>query len=294
MSPAPRPAARVRTAITRRTALAAGLAVPLAAMAAHSPTAQAAPRTSETVKVLAFNIHAGIGIDGELDLERVARVIEDSEADIIGLQEVDRHWGSRSDYLDVAAELAERLEMNHVFGANLDLAPTGDRTERRQYGTAILSRHAIIHPRNHLLTNIEYPTRPTEQRGLLEATVIVRGTRINFGTTHLDHQRAEQRDLQVTEILEIQGRSTLPTLLTGDLNAEPDAAEIVKLIEGGSYVDAFAGQDAPTFPTEAPTKRIDYVLARGVDSLVGDEVITTDASDHLPVLTTVTVPTRHA
>ena len=43
------------------------------------------------------------------DLERIAKVIEDSGAEIIGLQEVDNHWAERSNFEDQAKWLADRL-----------------------------------------------------------------------------------------------------------------------------------------------------------------------------------------
>ncbi len=42
------------------------------------------------VKVMTYNIHSGYNVDGGQDFEAIARVIEDSGADIIGLQEVSR------------------------------------------------------------------------------------------------------------------------------------------------------------------------------------------------------------
>ena len=51
------------------------------------------------MKVLTYNIHHGAGIDGVLDLERIAQVIEQSGADVIGLQEVDNHWSARSNWV---------------------------------------------------------------------------------------------------------------------------------------------------------------------------------------------------
>ena len=50
------------------------------------------------VKVMSYNIHHAVGQDGILDLERIAKVIEDSGAEIIGLQEVDNHWSERSQF----------------------------------------------------------------------------------------------------------------------------------------------------------------------------------------------------
>ncbi len=41
------------------------------------------------VRVMSYNIHFGVGMDGKYDLERIANVIQNSKVDIGGLQEVD-------------------------------------------------------------------------------------------------------------------------------------------------------------------------------------------------------------
>ena len=51
---------------------------------------------SESIRVMSYNIHHGEGIDGKLDLKRIGDIIKNSNADIIGLQEVDKNFGSRS------------------------------------------------------------------------------------------------------------------------------------------------------------------------------------------------------
>ena len=42
------------------------------------------------LRVLSYNIHHGEGLDGRIDLERIASVIRASEADLVALQEVDQ------------------------------------------------------------------------------------------------------------------------------------------------------------------------------------------------------------
>ncbi len=252
-------------------------------------------KTTE-VTVMSFNIHYGADDDNVFDLERTASVIEDSGAEIIGLQEVDNHWGARSDFLDEAAVLAERLDMHVVYGANLDEPPLPGDTDNRQYGTAILSEYPILSSENHLLENIEYAEQPTEQRGLLEAVVNVRGNHIAFYSTHLDFQREEQRASQVQEILEITGTSKRPAVIVGDLNAAPDAPELQPLFS--VFTDTFAalgqnedytfGADTDGLPgsgsVENPNLRIDYILtARGARA-TSAKVVQTTASDHLPVV----------
>ncbi len=270
-----------------------------------APAAQADARgkdKSREVTVMSFNIHYGADSDNVLDLERTASVIEDSGADIIGLQEVDNHWSSRSEFIAEAAWLADRLDMHFTYGANLDLPPEPGQTENRQYGNAILSEYPIIHSENHLLENIEYEERPTEQRGLLEAVINVKGTHMSFYSTHLDFQRAEQRELQVQEILSITGETNRPTVVVGDLNAEPDAPELQPLFSTltdtfkalGQNEDYTFAPDIDGVPgsgsVENPSIRIDYILASQGITPLSAEVISTTASDHLPIVAKLLVP----
>lgn len=242
------------------------------------------------IRVMSYNIHHGASGSDELDLERIAREIEAGGAQIIGLQEVDRHWSARSNYQDQAAWLAERLDMHYAYAANLDLAPEAGRTDRRQYGTAVLSKFPILSFENHLLTNIQYAEKPTEQRGLLETVINVAGNHISFYNTHLDHRRSEQRQLQVKEILDITSESNRPALVVGDLNATPDSTEMQQLMTGFTDVFAALGQDRDyTMPVGNPDRRIDYILARGEVEPLLARVVQTAASDHLPVIADVSV-----
>jgi endonuclease/exonuclease/phosphatase family metal-dependent hydrolase len=277
---------------------AAALLVTAGALGA-SPAAAApghGPDSSTDLRVMSFNIHHGADGDDVLDLERTAAVIEASGAEVIGLQEVDDAWSSRSDFEDQAARLAELLDMHYVYGANLDAAPAEGRTENSRYGNAILSEHPIIDSENHLLTSIEYAEQPTEQRGLLEAVINVKGHHVGFYSTHLDHQRAEQRELQAREILQITGESSRPAVVVGDLNAEPDAPELQGLFEVFTDVFAALGQDdAYTFtPDGAPVEdaglRIDYVLVSEDVRPRAAHVVRTSASDHLPIVADLAIP----
>lgn len=258
--------------------------------------ALAGPEKTTEVTAMSFNIHYGADSDNVFDIERTASVIEDSGAEIIGLQEVDNHWGGRSDFLDEAEWLADRLDMHVVYGANLDEPPLPGDVDNRQYGNAILSEYPIISSENHLLTNIEYEERPTEQRGLLEAVVNVRGNHVAFYSTHLDFQREEQRALQVQEIIDITSVSKRPAVIVGDLNATPDAAELQPLFS--AFTDTFAalgqnedytfGPDLEGLPgsgsVENPSLRIDYILTARGATATSANVIHTTASDHLPIV----------
>ena len=67
-------------------------AVPAAA-APGDPGADA-PGRDVPVRVMTYNIHAGLDSANRYNLPGIADVIRASGADIVGLQEVDVHWGS--------------------------------------------------------------------------------------------------------------------------------------------------------------------------------------------------------
>jgi endonuclease/exonuclease/phosphatase family metal-dependent hydrolase len=244
-------------------------------------------RPGVPLRAASFNIHHGVGLDGLLDLERIATVVEDSRPDVIGLQEVDRHWGERSDFVDQARWLADRLDLHVVFGANLDRDPLTPGAPRRQYGTAILSRYPIRQWRNTLLPNPE----GGEQRGLLEAVVLVRGVRVRAFNTHLQHNSQAERLAQIAAIRDIVAQSRESVVLVGDLNATPESPEIGAISEdlADAWVAAGVG-DGFTYDAETPHARIDYVMTSNDVVARTAAVVTTDSSDHLPVVADLVLP----
>src|SRR4051812_16503360 len=97
-----------------RPAAVSALAALVAGALATGPSAHAATRADQGVRlrVMAYNIQAGAGSDHVFDLERQAQAIESEHPDLVGLEEVDVDWGTRSDYTDEAAWLARRLHMH--------------------------------------------------------------------------------------------------------------------------------------------------------------------------------------
>jgi endonuclease/exonuclease/phosphatase family metal-dependent hydrolase len=263
-----------------------GLGTVTAALVVLSSPAHAAPAAHDrTIRVMSWNIHHGRGIDGRLDLDRIADEVAASGADIVGLQEVDRHWGGRSEFADQAAELGHRLHMNVVFGANLDLAPLQPGQPRRQYGTAILSDPPIQHWHNTLLPR----TGNREQRGLLEALVTVRGRPLRFFTTHLQYDSQQERIAQVAAVRRVIGVPEESVVLTGDLNARPGTPEIDAITEDlvDAWVEAGVGDGSTLRGGDA---RLDYVLHSTDVVARAAAVLSTDASDHLPVTADLVLP----
>lgn len=236
------------------------------------------------VKVMSYNIHHGVGIDGVLSLERITDVIRDSGAEIVGLQEVDRFYGARSDFQDQAKRLAELLGYHYIYGANLNLPAAEGQTENRQYGTAILSKYPIIYSENTHLSSFG-----REQRGVLFAKINIRGVHLGVYNTHLALS-ASDRLTQVAEIQELASQYNGPKVIIGDLNALPNSDEVQYLMREGNFSDTFEGVEYNnTFPVINPDRRIDYILTSNGIEFSNQQVLHTEASDHLPILTHLTI-----
>ena len=235
------------------------------------------PETSQPngfpVKVMTYNIHSGYNVDGSQDFEAIARVIEDSGADIIGLQEVSR--GRLMDgAVDMTTWLSRRLEMQVLF------LGTGEPT----WGNALLSRYPIIESGEGNL--------PDEgsllKRGYLWAAIDVgEDEPLYVIVTHLHHivEDSQVRMVQVPVILDFWDERD-QTILLGDLNADPPTAEM-KLIATAGMVDSWTGSgegDGFTYYATDPYKRIDYLWISPDLEVLEIEVIQTPASDHLPVV----------
>lgn len=277
-----RAALALATMVTVVSAL--GAATSAAATVSPSPEPSAVDRP---LRVMSFNIHHGAGLDGQLDLQRIADVIDEADLDVVGLQEVDRHWSSRSDFVDQAEWLARELNMHVVYGANLDLDPASPDQPRRQYGTAILSDAPILESDNTYLPRFD----GHEQRGLLRARVVVRGVPVQVYNTHLQHNNAAERIAQAEAIEALIGTPDDSVVMMGDLNAVPGTPEIETLVDRliDAWVAAGVG-DGSTYPAEDPDRRIDYVLTSDDVIVRTAAVITSDSSDHLSVQADVLLP----
>jgi len=126
-----------------RLALAAALVAATSGVVSAPVSGAGVPPGPEpvTVRVASYNIHAGAGEDNVFDLDRTAAAIASLQADVVGVEEVDVHWGARSQWLDTLQELGSRLHMQVAFAPIYDLDPPAPGQPRRQYGVGLLSRY---------------------------------------------------------------------------------------------------------------------------------------------------------
>lgn len=237
------------------------------------------------MKVMSYNIQHGEGLDGVLSLSRIAKNILNSDASIIGIQEIDKFFGERSDYKDQAKQLAEKMQFNYTYGTNINLPPSNGYAENRQYGTAIFSRYPILESENTQLTS--YGKEP---RGLLKAKIDVEGVHVNIYNTHLGLDK-KSKTKQIQEIIEITSKDKGPYVLMGDFNAEPRSEELCLLKNETELNDVFESiSDANTYLSLEPTQRIDYIFVSSQIKYKNSKVLQVNGSDHLPIVSQIETP----
>lgn len=245
----------------------------------------------QTLRVMSYNIQYGHeGLDSVID------VIKTEKPDIVGLQEVDVHWSERSTFVDQAALVAKGTGMNYRFARIYQLPNTDASKPPREFGVALLSKYPITSFTNHVITRLstqqENPT-PQPLPGLLEATVDVKGKTIRVFNVHLDYRRDPAvRTQQVADMLRHIGDKAVPTLVFGDLNARPHAAELQPLFQKFRDTWPYAQDSGWTIPAKNPNGKIDYVLTSGEFRVIKAWVPQVYAADHLPVVVDLAISTR--
>ena len=237
--------------------------------------------SAEILRVMTYNIHHGEGMDGKIDLQRIADLIKAERVDIVAMQEVDRGV-DRSDRIDIMTELSDLTGLTYAFGKNIDYGGGA-------YGNGFLTRFPILEERN-----LHYRMlREGEQRGLHQLVVEVRGIEIVIMNTHLDYREdPSERLAHIKELKQAAGRSgDRPVILCGDFNDIPGSPAISSLKP--EFADAWElsdGGQGLSYPTTNPAKRIDYVFftPKKNGGVIlrprSARTIMSEASDHLPVV----------
>ncbi|MFM1800978.1 MAG: hypothetical protein RJA81_330 [Planctomycetota bacterium] len=230
-------------------------------------------RQPASLRVMSYNIHHGEGMDGKIDLDRIAKLVTENRVDLLALQEVDRKT-KRAGGVDQTARLAELTGMFSTFGKAIDYSGG-------EYGQAILSKFPIENSKVHWL-----PGEPDRERRIaFEAQIEFHNTKMKFITTHLHHNNESFRIQQAEEINRIYSNPGMPVILAGDLNAMPESKPISILKTHWSVAESKTLQFS--FPAGKPVRLIDFVLLypKSVFQIQNVDVVDEPvASDHRPVI----------
>jgi endonuclease/exonuclease/phosphatase family metal-dependent hydrolase len=245
---------------------------------------------SKTISVMTYNVHSGIGTDGQVSPLRIAQVIERCNPDIVALQELDAGL-VRTSMIDQAHLIALTLEMSYHFHPSIKVEEGG-------YGNAILSRPAL-----RLVKAGPLPTEPChpffERRGAIWVEIEIAGSKVQIIATHFGLNRKER----ISQAEAITGPEWLghpdcraPVILCGDFNSLPRSSPYRRVTRHLHDVQsALKGtRPKPTWPVQFPLMRIDHLFispdltVRSVT--VPRTSLTRLASDHLPLMVTLELP----
>jgi endonuclease/exonuclease/phosphatase family metal-dependent hydrolase len=245
-----------------------------------------APRLQRPVRVVTYNVHKCVGIDGRERPDRIAGVLEEVGADVIALQEVVNVEGAAPE-LDQARYLAGKLGLSYAIGEARELR--GGR-----YGNVVLSRFPMRIVCNHDIT-----VRGRERRAVLHMDVEVEGCgtlhvfNVHLGTSFVErrHQGRRLVDQQVLMNQDLKGAK----ILLGDFNewtpglASQLVAAHLKSVDVQSYF-----RRRHTYPGVFPFLHLDHIYYDErltlEKLLVHRTRLAVMASDHLPLVADFRVP----
>lgn len=273
------------------------------------------------MRLLTWNIQWGKGCDGRVDLARIVATAKAfADADVYCFQEVSDHFAALDGGEDQSARLAALLP-DHAAVFRPAIETVDDHGQMHRFGNITLSRLPVLQIANHLLPWPGANSVKSMRRHALDVTVRAAFGPLRVVNTHLEFHDAGQREAQIARLLDLQeeastspreakpahaepyGAQTLAasSLLCGDFNfdvGDPQHALLAKAQRPGlNYRDAWTIRhgEGPRAPTCGIFDRKqwsgadcrDFILVSEdlADRVARVEVdVTTDASDHQPVL----------
>jgi len=238
------------------------------------------------LRLLTYNIHKAIGIDGKFAPQRIVEVLGHYQADVLLLQEVDRGV-PRSGMLDLAAFLGRELGYAYrAVGMNVFM-------RCGKYGNATLSRYPI--GRQH---NLDLTIGGRKRRGAQHSRIhVVRNgqqAEIDVFNIHLSLMallRHHQMRRLLAFIAAFDSAST-PCVVAGDMNDWQGMLKRRFFVPAGFCCATNRRPGSrwaiKTFPSIAPTGGLDKIFYRGplrpVQVRRSHLKLARVASDHLPVI----------
>jgi endonuclease/exonuclease/phosphatase family metal-dependent hydrolase len=218
-----------------------------------------------------YNIHACVGTDRRYDPPRIARVLDELDCDVLGLQEVDDRKPPH-DGLTQVAFLEARTGYTTIDGPAIH-------EQRGCYGNALLTRLPVRSVRR-----IDLSHSGREPRGAIDADLDGPHGPVRVLVTHLG-LRPRERGEQIRRLVDaLDARSDpgRPTLLLGDLNEWlPTGPRIRHLKTRFDH-----GAHARSWPSRWPLLPLDRIYAhptpRRWTAGVHASALARRASDHLP------------
>ena len=259
------------------------------------PTGRAGGPVS-TIQVVDWNIDRGLHLAGIIDF------LASTKADLILLQEADLN-ARRTHGRNVAREIAQKLQMNYVFGREFQELTQGSQSSPAFHGQATLSRWPLSNARilrfrrqsnfwrpRWFLPQIEPFQERIGGRMALITEVSISGRTLVTYNLHLesrgdDSLRCSQLDECFADACAY--KSVIPIILAGDLNLDVSRSTAAHAARSARFQNVFGERPVPTTPPHLLFDRgraIDWLFTRGSVHAIRRQVHSSiSASDHYPL-----------
>lgn len=252
--------------------------------------------TQNALRVVNWNIERGLRLSAVIDFLALQK------ADILILQEVDLN-ARRTNFMNVAEEIARKLKMNYVFGREFQELTQGRRTSPAYHGQATLSRWTLCNARiirfrrqsdfwrpRWYLPQLSLFQERLGGRIALVTEVQVQRKRLAVYNLHLESRGDEDLRLaQLEEAIDDASAYTgkMPALLAGDLNFDVSHAAPASALDHVGFRNAL---ELPSPHTTTPRglfrrpQKKDWAYVSGpVEATLGRVQTSVHASDHYPI-----------
>jgi endonuclease/exonuclease/phosphatase family metal-dependent hydrolase len=230
-------------------------------------------------RVATYNIHKARGMDGRTSIDRIARVLEEIDADVIALQEVVSQEGA-----------GKENHQAHFLSHNLGYWAAIGETRKHNggiYGNVTLSRRQFYGVRQF---DVSVPGK--EKRGVLRTDIPISREVIHIFNTHLGtsfFERRKQAQRLVEEDLLKAVDISGPRVLLGDFN-EWVQGTVTRMLRS-EFRDTDLRRHLPrcrAYPMALPLLKLDHIYFDSHLEVENAKFHITPrslvASDHLPLV----------
>ena len=249
-----------------------------------------------SIQVVDWNIDRGLQLGGVIDF------LASTKADLILLQEVDLN-ARRTHHRNVAKEIAQKLQLNYVFGREFQELTQGSQSSPAFHGQATfspwpLSNSRIIRFRRQsnfwrprwFLPDMEPFQERIGGRMALVCEASIGSRTLATYNLHLESRGDDAlRCSQLDECLKdaLRYKSTTPIILAGDFNLDVSRSMAANAITQAQFLSTASKAPVRTTPPGSLFDRgrpIDWIFTRG-SVRAGDLRIhnSVSASDHYPL-----------
>ena len=246
------------------------------------------------LKVGTFNIQSGVDRKHYLatkevkkDCSLAANAIRDLGLDICGINEI--NVGAESEgYINQPKFIADQLGFHYAFAKAIIR-----RNGKTEYGNALVSRYPILSVKCIPIQLAEEKKvhgvgNYYEDRVLLVAEILVNEQVITVMCAHFGLVK-EEIELAIDTLKGCVDECKTPLLTMGDYNLFPESEHYARLSSFLTDTAVLLDSVQPTFPSEAPTRRIDYIFKNDAIKALSAYVPDVVASDHRPYVITIEV-----